>query len=103
MWCKHPDFTKIVDSVFPPNTANPLNQLKTVMNKLKAISKPICKIIKEVLPSLIDQSQGAFVKERKLLYNVLICQDVARGYQGKNISPRCLLKIDLQKAFDSIH
>ena len=37
MWCKHPDFTKIVDSIFPPNTANPLNQLKTVMNKLKAL------------------------------------------------------------------
>ena len=38
-----------------------------------------------------------------MLYNVLICQDLARGYQRKNISPRCILKIDLQKAFDSIH
>jgi len=33
----------------------------------------------------------------------LICQDLARGYQRKYISPRRLLKIDLQKAFDSIH
>jgi len=34
---------------------------------------------------------------------MLICQDLARGYQRKHISPGCILKIDLQKAFDSIH
>jgi len=34
--------------------------------------------------------------------NVLISQDIARGYQRHHISPRCLLKIDLQKAFDSV-
>jgi len=61
----------------------------------KTISKLICNRIKEVLPSLNDQSQGAFVKGRELLHNVLNCRDLARGYQRKNISPRCLLKIDL--------
>jgi len=34
---------------------------------------------------------------------MLICQDLARGYHRRNISPRCLLKVDLQKAFDSVH
>jgi len=38
-----------------------------------------------------------------LLYNVHNCQDIAKGYQRKSISPRCLLKIDLEKAFDSVH
>jgi len=38
-----------------------------------------------------------------LLYDVLICQDIARGYQIKGISLRCILKIDLQKAFDFVH
>ena len=28
---------------------------------------------------------------------------MARGYQRKHISPRCLLKIDIQKAIDSVH
>ena len=59
--------------------------------------------MKAVLPKLIDSSQGAFVKGRELLYNVLICQDIARGYNRKGISPRCILKIDLQKAFDSVN
>ena len=35
--------------------------------------------------------------------NVLICQDIVRGYNKKHVSPRCMLKINLQKAFDSVH
>ena len=69
----------------------------------KVISKLLCMRLKEVLPSLIDHSQGAFVQGRELLYNVLICQDLARGYLRKNITPRCILEIHLQKAFDSVH
>lgn len=61
----------------------------------ECISKLLCQRIKEVLPSLIDQSQGAFVKDRELLNNVLICEDIVRGYKGKHISPSCILKIDL--------
>ena len=59
--------------------------------------------LKKALPSLINQSQGAFVQGREILYNVLICQDLARGYLRKHISPRCMMKVDLSKAFDSIH
>lgn len=53
----------------------------------KTISKLLCIRLKEVLPSIIDQSQSAFVKGRELLFNVLICHDLARGYNRKNISP----------------
>ena len=63
----------------------------------------LCQRIKEVSPKIIDQIQGAFIKESELLYNVLICQDVTRGYQRKSISLRYIMKIDLQKAFNSVH
>jgi len=56
-----------------------------------------------VFPSLINHSPGALVKDREILYNVLLCQDLARGYHRHHISPWCMLKIDLQKVFDSIH
>ena len=86
-----------------PQTASEFKPISCCNVIYKTISKLICQRIKEVLPTLIYQSQEAFVKGRELLYNMLICYDLARGYQRKKISPMCILKIDLQKAFDSIH
>jgi len=41
---------------------------------------------KEVLPHLIDTGQGAFVKGRELLLNVMLCLELARGYNRKHVS-----------------
>jgi len=69
----------------------------------KVISKLLCKRLKQVLPDLINQSQGAFVQGHELLHNVLLCQELARGYDRKHISSGCLMKIDLKKAYDSVY
>ncbi|VFQ58287.1 unnamed protein product [Cuscuta campestris] len=50
----------------------------------------------------IGREMGAFVEGRELVHNVLLCQELARGYNRKNISPRCLMKLDLQKAYDNM-
>ncbi|XP_062118559.1 uncharacterized protein LOC133832201 [Humulus lupulus] len=55
-----------------------------------------------ILPKLINQNQGAFVKNRSIAHNILIIQDLLKGYNRKRVSPRCLMKIDLSKAYDSI-
>ncbi|XP_062093665.1 uncharacterized protein LOC133799682 [Humulus lupulus] len=68
----------------------------------KCISKLICNRLNVVLPWLIHQNQGAFVKDRILAHNILIFQDILKGYKRKNISPRCMMKVDLSKAYDSI-
>ena len=69
----------------------------------KCITKLLCIRLKEVLPHRIDAGQGAFVKGRELLYNVMLCQDLARGYSRKHNSPCCIMKIGIHKAFDSVH
>ncbi|KAE8687013.1 lectin-like protein [Hibiscus syriacus] len=38
-----------------------------------------------------------------IIDNTLLAQELVRDYNRKNISPRCSLKIDLHKAFDSLH
>ena len=45
----------------------------------KTITKLLCNRMKGVLPSLINEGQGAFVQGRELLFNVLICQDLTKG------------------------
>lgn len=68
----------------------------------KCISKLICSSLKTVLGFLINQAQGAFVTNRSILHNVLLCQDIVKHYSRKHSLPGCLLKIDLHKAYDTM-
>lgn len=37
-----------------------------------------------------------------MLDNILLATELIKGYGTKSISPRCMIKIDLKKACDSI-
>ena len=51
--------------------------------------------LESILPALIDHSQREFIQDRELLYNVLLCQELAKRYNKHHISPRYMLKIYL--------
>ncbi|XP_074302895.1 uncharacterized protein LOC141637230 [Silene latifolia] len=68
----------------------------------KVISKLLCNRLSLVLPDIVSENQGAFIKGRSIIENVLICQDIVQLYKRKAVSPRCLFKIDLQKAYDTV-
>ncbi|XP_074313958.1 uncharacterized protein LOC141649160 [Silene latifolia] len=53
-------------------------------------------------PRFISQTQGGFIHGRSIIENILIFQDIIRMYEKDDISPRCLIKMDLQKAYDTI-
>ena len=86
-----------------PMTANDFRPISCCMVVYKIISKILCNRLKKVLIDITHLSQGAFVQGRELLYNVLLCQELIRGYNRKHISPRCIMKVDLKKAYDSVH
>ena len=69
----------------------------------KCISKLIANRLKQVLPSIIDESQSAFVPGRHIGDNILIAQDILRNYHRINTSPRCAIRVDFCKAFDSVN
>ncbi|XP_039027474.1 uncharacterized protein LOC120161268 [Hibiscus syriacus] len=64
----------------------------------KTITRILVKRLSAVFPDMVTKNQTAFVKERSIVDNTLLAQEIVRGYNRKNISPRCTLKIDLQKA-----
>lgn len=68
----------------------------------KCISKLICSRLSSVLGFLINQAQGAFVANRSILHNVLLCQDVVKHYSRKYCLSSCLLETDLRKAYDTM-
>ncbi|KAL8116943.1 hypothetical protein AgCh_023212 [Apium graveolens] len=47
-------------------------------------------------------AQSAFVKGRSITDNILMAQELFRGYNRESGTAKCALKFDLHKAFDSI-
>ena len=93
----------ILPKVSHPQTASDFKPISCCIVFSKCISKLLTNRIKCVLSHLINECQRIFVQNIELLYNVLICQDITRGYKRANISPRFIMKIDLHKESDSIH
>lgn len=68
----------------------------------KVISKILTNMLWLVMDSLIDQSQFAFVPERVIIDNIILSKELIKRYGRRGISQRYMIKIDLQKAYDSV-
>lgn len=68
----------------------------------KIVSKVLTNLMQSVMGDLVGKSQSAFVKGRVIFDNILLSHELVKGYGRNHISPRCMLKIDLQKAYDSV-
>lgn len=69
----------------------------------KVISKIIANRLKGTFPRCISYNQSAFVKDRLLVENLLLATEIVKDYHKEDVSPRCAMKIDIEKAFDSVH
>ncbi|XP_074306235.1 uncharacterized protein LOC141641476 [Silene latifolia] len=68
----------------------------------KCISKILCNRLAVVLPELVSMNQGGFLKGRSIIENIMVCQDLVRMYNRQASSARCMFKMDLMKAYDSV-
>nr|GEV09013.1 NAC domain-containing protein 76-like [Tanacetum cinerariifolium] len=69
----------------------------------KCISEIITNIIKDGLTKIMSCNQSAFVPRRHIQDNILISQELLRGYNRRNGSKRCAMKIYIQKAYDTVN
>lgn len=53
------------------------------------------------LPEFISPNQSAFVQGRSIGDNILMAHELVKGYHRDKISPRCAIKADIMKAFES--
>ncbi|XP_074293681.1 uncharacterized protein LOC141620810 [Silene latifolia] len=68
----------------------------------KTISKILTVRLQRVMDKLVGEEQAAFNSGRSLHGNVMLTQSLIKSYSKKNLTPGCMLKVDISKAFDSI-
>ncbi|GJW04980.1 RNA-directed DNA polymerase, eukaryota, reverse transcriptase zinc-binding domain protein [Tanacetum coccineum] len=68
----------------------------------KCISKILTNRIKLALNQIVDDNQSAFIPGRAITYNILLTQELLKGYNYINGPKRCSFKIDIQKAYDTV-
>ncbi|XP_074300904.1 uncharacterized protein LOC141632241 [Silene latifolia] len=93
----------LVPKVDLPQTVGQFRPISCCNVIYKVISKLLCTRLARVLPHIISPTQGGFVKGRNIIENILVCQDIIRLYKRTAVSPRCLIKVDLKKAYDSVN
>ncbi|KAA3475745.1 reverse transcriptase [Gossypium australe] len=69
----------------------------------KCVTRIIMNRLTSYLPLIISKNQSAFVQLRNISDNILLAQELVCGYGREFLSLRCAIKVDLQKAFDSLH
>ncbi|XP_039015130.1 uncharacterized protein LOC120145326 [Hibiscus syriacus] len=93
----------LVPKVLNPSLVKDFRPISYCSVVYKTVTRILVDRLSSVFPGMISMNQTAFVKGRSIVDNVLLAQEIVRGYSRKNMSPRCALKIDLQKAFDSLN
>lgn len=68
----------------------------------KLTSKILASRLAVVMDNLIDKAQSAFVEGRCISDNIHLAEALLRQYQRARTSPKCMLIVDLRKAFDSV-
>jgi hypothetical protein len=68
----------------------------------KCITKIIANRMLPLLGDLVSINQSAFIPNRSIFENVLLAQEIVRNYHKETGKPRCAMKVDLMKAYDSV-
>ncbi|XP_021718839.1 uncharacterized protein LOC110686527 [Chenopodium quinoa] len=71
-------------------------------NKAPRPDEVLCERLRIVLPHVIAKNQSAFVHNRFIIHNMMVCQDLVRHYNRSNAAPGCLITLDLKKAYNTV-
>ncbi|XP_059638701.1 uncharacterized protein LOC132280973 [Cornus florida] len=86
-----------------PSSVNDFRPISCCNLIYKTISKLLSIKLAPILPLLISNTQNAFIKGRHISDNIILAHELMNGYHRANHPPNCALKIDLRKAFDTLH
>ncbi|GJY29498.1 RNA-directed DNA polymerase, eukaryota, reverse transcriptase zinc-binding domain protein [Tanacetum coccineum] len=63
----------------------------------------VLKMLKGCLDKLISKNQSAFIPNRHIQDNIMLAQELFKGYDRKMGPKRVAVKVDIQKAYDTVN
>ncbi|XP_028108106.1 uncharacterized protein LOC114306978 [Camellia sinensis] len=95
-------FLTLIPKIPNPSSLSDYRPISLLGCIYKVLAKVLSSRLKSVLPKLIDETQSAFVKGRQILDGILIANEVVDLWKRNSLGG-LLLKLDFQKAFDSVN
>ncbi|XP_074301220.1 uncharacterized protein LOC141632581 [Silene latifolia] len=93
----------LIPKLDTPSTVRDFRPIACCTTFYKVVSKILANKLKATLDSVIGPEQAAFVVDRDIFDNTMVAHELVSKYGGAYLTPRCLLKVDIRKAFDSVN
>ncbi|KAL2246347.1 UNVERIFIED_CONTAM: hypothetical protein Sindi_2902900 [Sesamum indicum] len=92
----------LIPKVHTPMTVGDFRPISCCNVLYKIIVKLLVQRLSVVLDKIISPCQGAFIPGRSIRDNILLAQELLTGYNQVRLPPRCTLKVDIRKAYDTV-
>lgn len=92
----------LIPKVSSPTSASQFRPIACCNTLYKLVAKILMFRLQRGIGSVINQAQDGLIPDRQLIENVLLATELVKGYGRGYMSPRCMIKINLKKAYDSI-
>ncbi|GAA0160295.1 hypothetical protein LIER_16879 [Lithospermum erythrorhizon] len=68
----------------------------------KIITSIVATRLNSVLSKIVGIQETAYVPNRRIIDGILLMQEMMNGYHKKSGKPRCAIKVDIMKAYDTV-
>ncbi|GKB17042.1 RNA-directed DNA polymerase, eukaryota, reverse transcriptase zinc-binding domain protein [Tanacetum coccineum] len=96
-------FISLVPKSMTPQKVSDFRPIACCNVTYKCISKILTNRIKVALNQVVEENQSAFVLGRAITDNILLSQELLKGYSCINGPKRYSFKIDIRKAYDTVN
>lgn len=92
----------LVPEVSNPTSVKDFRPIACCSVLYKIIAKILNARMQKVIGEVVNYAQSGFIPHRNISDNIILASELIKGYNQRHISPRCMIKVDLKKAYDSI-